>query len=324
MAAAWSASSSAWLPITIKGRSARASASAARAIDPLSARGGSNRTTAGAACVGGAIEHLAGVAVQVPAQQPVAYRRALAGRVRIPLADQRLVVQQIDGTLDKDRAGHAAHGVPQPVLDRRTKVTHLAHARHVLDVRRDQRALVDVLQRAASLQRSRRCASEQQHRALGELRVLQRGDRVRQARAGGHGRHAGTAGQPRHRVGREHGRRFVAGVDDADAARPRRREDRRDVPAAQREDERNAVGVQDIGDAIAAVPRGQGWLIHAPVSASARASGCRTSARRAAPSPSRCGPAAPSSSASGTRSRSTTARGRRRSSAIARGQPPLR
>ena len=75
-------------------------------------------------------------------------------------------------------------------------------------------------------------------RRLRELRVLERGDRVGEAGARGHGRHAGRAGEARHRVGREDGGRLVARVDDADAAALGRDEDRRDVPAAEREDER--------------------------------------------------------------------------------------
>ena len=86
-------------------------------------------------------------------------------------------------------------------------------------MRRHQRALVDVLQRAAALQRGGRRAAEQDHRRLRQLRVLQRGDGVADARPGGDRGHAGPARQAGRRVGGEHRRGLVAHVDDTDAAR---------------------------------------------------------------------------------------------------------
>ena len=74
---------------------------------------------------------------------------------------------------------------------------------------------------------------------------------------GGDRRHAGRAGQPRDGVGGEHRGGLVAHVDDADAARLGRDQDRRDVPAAQREDARHAVRLQRLGDAVAAVAQRQ-------------------------------------------------------------------
>ena len=66
----------------------------------------------------------------------------------------------------------------------------------------------------------------------------------------------GTARQPRRGVGGEHRGGLVAHVDDADAARLGRAQDRRDVAAAQREQAGHAVGLQRLGDAVAAVAYG--------------------------------------------------------------------
>jgi len=82
-------------------------------------------------------------------------------------------------------------------------------------VRRDDSPLVDVLQRAASLQRGRGGAAEQHQRRLGETRVLERGQRIGDAGARGDHGDAGLAGEPPDRVGGERGGRFVAHADDA-------------------------------------------------------------------------------------------------------------
>jgi hypothetical protein len=125
-------------------------------------------------------------------------------------------------------------------------------------VRRHQRALVDVLQRAAPLQRGGRGAADQHQRRLRELGVLQRGDGVADAGPGRDRRDARQAGEARGGVGREHGGGLVAHVDDADAARLGRAEDGRDVAAAQGEDGLHAVRQQRVGHAVAAVAGGGG------------------------------------------------------------------
>jgi hypothetical protein len=102
----------------------------------------------------------------------------------------------------------------------------------------------------------RRRSPEEDERRLREARVLERRERVRHARPGGDRRHARHAGQPRDGVRREDGRRLVPRVHDADAPRLRRGEDRRDVPAAEGEEEPDAVPDEDLGDEIAAAHRG--------------------------------------------------------------------
>ncbi len=201
-------------------------------------------------------EHARGVAVEVPAQRPVGQRAALAGRVGVPLADRGLVVQQVHRALDEHRPRHAALRQREGFGQRGCEVAHAPRLEEALDVRLDQRALGDVLQRAAALQRGGRGAAEQDQRRLRELRVLQRRDGVGDARPGSDRGHAGPPRQARRGVGRKHRGGLVAHVDDADAARLGRAQDRRDVPAAQREKHRHAMRLQHLGDAIAAMAGG--------------------------------------------------------------------
>ena len=88
---------------------------------------------------------------------------------------------------------------------------------------------------------------------LGHLRVLDGGEGVGESRPGRHRRHAGPAGQARHGVGGEDGGRLVAGVDHPDAAALGAHEDGRDVPAAEGEEEGDALGLQDRRHDFAAV-----------------------------------------------------------------------
>ncbi len=107
--------------------------------------------------------------------------------------------------------------------------------------------------RAAALQRGGRGAAEQNDRRLRELRVLERGDGVREPGARRHRGDAGHAGQACHRIGGEHRSRLVAHVDDAHAARLGRGEYGRDMAAAQGEHKAHALGRQRRSDAVAAV-----------------------------------------------------------------------
>ena len=193
------------------------------------------------------------MALEIEAQQTVGDRRPLARRVGVPFADRLLVVEQVDRAFDEDRARHAFARDGERFGDRRREVAHPPHALRPFDERRDDRPLVDVLQRAASLQRGRRGAADQQQRRLRQLGVLERGQRVGDAGTGGDRRDARLAGQPRHGVGGEDRGRLVARVDDADAARLGGDEDRRDVAAAEGEEKAHAVRRQRRGDAVAAV-----------------------------------------------------------------------
>ena len=205
------------------------------------------------------------MALEVEAQQAVGDRRPFARRVGVPFADRLLVVEQVDRAFDEDWARHAFARDGERFDDRRGEVAHPPHALRPFDERRDDRPLVDVLQRAASLQRGRRRAADQQQRRLRQPGVLQRGQRVGEAGAGGDRRNARPAGQPRHRVGGEDGGRLVARVDDTDAARLGGDQDRRDVAAAQGEEKAHAMDRQRRGDAVAAMgvrEQGDDRLVH--------------------------------------------------------------
>ena len=169
--------------MTASGRCAAASAAAARSTRRRRRAARAIGRGAGVAASSLPREHPRGVAIEVPAQRAIGERASLAGGVRVPLPDQRLVVQEIDRAFDEHRSRHAARGDEERLVDRGAEVGDALHARQVLDVRRDQRALVDVLQRAPPLQRRRRRAAQQHDRALRELRVLERADGVGDARA---------------------------------------------------------------------------------------------------------------------------------------------
>ena len=82
----------------------------------------------------------------------------------VPLADQRLVVEQVDRELDEHRPGHVRLADPERLLEDGHDVADPAHRARPLDVRAHQRHLVDVLQGAAPLQRRGRGAAEHDHR----------------------------------------------------------------------------------------------------------------------------------------------------------------
>ena len=193
------------------------------------------------------------MAIEIEAPQPVGDRRALAGRVGVPGADRRFVIEQIDRAFDKDRARHAGAGDGEGFDNRRREVAHAPHPLRPFDEGRDHRPLVDVLQRAAPLERGRRGAADQQERRLREPRVFERGQRIGDAGAGGDRRHARPAGQSRDGVGGEDRGRLVAHIDDANAAGLGGDENGRDVAAAQREEKAHALRLQGRGDTVAAM-----------------------------------------------------------------------
>ena len=114
-------------------------------------------------------EQAGGVALEIEPQQAVGDRSPFARRVAIPVANGLLVVEQVDRAFDEDRARHAFARDGERFGDRRREVAHPPHALRPFDERRDDRPLVDVLQRAASLQRGRRGAADQQQRRLRQL-----------------------------------------------------------------------------------------------------------------------------------------------------------
>ena len=190
------------------------------------------------------------VAAQVPLRRRLDEPLRLARLPAIPAPDERLVVEEVDRALDEDGAGDSRPGDGERPLERGDEVPHLRDRRRPLDDRLHEGELVDVLEGPPATQDRRRRATEEDERRRREPGVLQRRDRVRHPRPGRHRGDAGHAGEPGDGVGREDGRRLVPGVDDADSARLRRREDRRDVPAAEGEEEPHAVPDEDLGDQL--------------------------------------------------------------------------
>src|SRR3990172_3837900 len=76
----------------------------------------------------------------------------------------------------RPRHALARHG--KRLIYRRAQIALAPDFSEKLDVRLDQRALVDVLQRAAALQRGGRGAAEQDDGRLRQLRALERGGGV--------------------------------------------------------------------------------------------------------------------------------------------------
>ena len=188
---------------------------------------------------------------------PVLVRR---GAVVAGLGDDRVLerhlgVEDVAADLEERRARRAGHRLAEG---------HRAHVRHALgvyDARRelgDRRHDVDVrqvLERAHLVLVERSLAADQQHRALGAERVGDAGDRVGRARAGGDDGAAGPAGHARVAV-RGVGRHLlVADVDDLDALVDAAVVDVDDVAAAEREDRVDPLGLQGLGDQVAARDR---------------------------------------------------------------------
>ena len=113
--------------------------------------------------------------------------------------------------------------------------------------------------------RERALAADEQHRALGAEGVGDAGDGVGGARAGGDDRAAGLAGHARVAVGGVRGDLLMADVDDLDALVDAAVVDVDDVAAAEREDRVDALGLQRLGDQVAAGDRFRcrvRWLGH--------------------------------------------------------------
>ena len=162
------------------------------------------------------------MALHIKAQQAAREPCALAGRIAVPLPHERFLIEEVDGALDKRRPLHARARGGEGVFHGGDQIAHPADALEEFHIRRGDGALVDVLQRAAPLQKRRRGSAKQHHGRLRHLRVLERGYGIRDAGARGYGGHAWNAGQPGYRIGRENGCRLAARIDDADAPLPSR------------------------------------------------------------------------------------------------------
>ena len=155
--------------------------------------------------------------VQVRPHRPIGQGIALGRARRVPLANNRLVVQEVYRTFDEHRSGNATLRNLECTLNRGRKIAHALDGVGPLHVWLEQRQLIDVLQRAAALQQRRRSTAQNDHGRLRKLGVFYGRNRVSDARARGNRSHAGYAGQPRDRVRGKDRRRLVTHVDDANA-----------------------------------------------------------------------------------------------------------
>ena len=169
--------------------------------------------------------------VDIVAQQRVGDRAPLAGGLAIPVAHNRLGIKQIDREFDEGRPLHALARRSECFFDGRADVPDAAELPQKLHMRRDNGALIDVLQGAAALQQCWRGPSQQHDGRLSELRVFQCGHRIGEPRPRRHRRNS-NACQPGDGIGGKHRGRLAPRVYDAHAARFRARENGRDVAAA--------------------------------------------------------------------------------------------
>lgn len=186
---------------------------------------------------------------QIALHQPVA-QPPPAGPDAVPLAHQRLLVEEVDGQLQENGAGHAALCLIKRFDQRRHNLPYLAHAARPLGCGPEQTELVDVLQGAAPLQHRGRGPAQQHQRCLGHLGALDGGECVGDAWPGGDDGHAGYAAEPGHGFGGKDGVGLVARIDHADAALLAGHQDGGDVPTGQGEDKAHAMRLQNFGNPI--------------------------------------------------------------------------
>ncbi len=110
--------------------------------------------------------------------------------------------------------------------------------------RRDDRHVVELLQRPGAPPRLRCASAEHEHRRPVERRRRDRAHAVGDTRPGGERGDAGPAGHLGPALGRERRRLLVAGVDEPDAGLDAAVVEREQVPARQREQRVDAVAAQ--------------------------------------------------------------------------------
>ena len=121
--------------------------------------------------------------------------------------------------------------------------------------RRRHVGLAKLLEAAAAELPGRGVTRQQHHRRFRAERGEQRADRVGVARAAGHQRDAGLAGQAAVGVGHVDGGGLVADVDEIEIGVERRIEDRHDVVAGEREHAAAAEPLERSGHDVGAAQR---------------------------------------------------------------------
>jgi hypothetical protein len=139
------------------------------------------------------------------------------------------------GDVQRDRAAARAGRGPERLAHHLRDPLRLRHRPRLLRDRREQRLLVDLLERVPVDVRGRQRARDRDHRRVRGVRLREAGHQVRRARpvlAGEH--HARPARRPRVAVGHVRAGALVAHADEAD---PRRRVQRVEDLHARRADQ---------------------------------------------------------------------------------------
>ena len=186
-------------------------------------------------------------------------RGRLGGRVvrrRLVLAAGRLHEDDVEREVHEGRAGVRLERGAQRVVDEPGDLRRRLRGDRRLRQGRDEGDVVDLLQGALAPAHGRRAAAEHDERRPVLLGRAERAHPVRDAGAGGEGGHAGLPRDLRPPLGGEGGGLLVPGVDEVDPLRPAPVVDREEVTAGQREELRDAVGLQAPRDEAAAVDLG--------------------------------------------------------------------
>ncbi len=167
--------------------------------------------------------------------------------------DGRLVEELVHRHVEEGRPAVRGAGHPEGLVDGPRDLGDLVHGAAQLRHRREQRRVVELLQRAHAPAVGRRTAADHDERRPAERRLRDRADAVGDPWAGGEHGEAGDAGQLADRLRGEHRRLLVPHVED-----PHRRVGldravvhREDVGAGQREHRVHAVRRRD-GDGVVA------------------------------------------------------------------------
>ena len=172
----------------------------------------------------------------------------------------RGVEEGVHRHVDEDRAAVARAGEGEGLVDAGGDVAGGHEGLRRLGDRRDDRRLVELLQRAGAPAVLRGAAADDDHRGAGELGLGDGADAVGDARAGGEDGEAGDAGELAGGLGGEGGGLLVAHVEQAHRRAlalllrlHRAVVHREDVGAGQGEHRLDAVGAGDVDGQLAAV-----------------------------------------------------------------------
>jgi hypothetical protein len=166
---------------------------------------------------------------------------------------QLFFVKKIDRALDEHRTRNSALRDGKGTQQHRYQISNPRDTRGPFDMGLEQSHLIDVLKGAPPLQDCAGRTTQQDHRRLCELGVLDRGNGVGDPGARRYRRHPGRPGEPGNGVGGKDSVGLVANIDHADSHPFGGDQNGRDVAPTQSEQKSDALLVEDLGDELAAV-----------------------------------------------------------------------